>query len=727
MSQLLKKCFKNYTLLLIIIVFFIFSSIFLNLKTNKSFLTGIGDIENSESLAFSKSINSNFEYLLSNNLVISIKMKDKESFHYLHNLEDKLKNNKEISDVLSNINNPLPFIDNNKNIYLLSINLKDTTFSNYESFTPNLRTFLSNNLPKDKFEYYVTGNGAFSYDLNILSEKQGRDAELKVLFITLIFTIILFGSIQSTILVILSAVITTILTITCLKLINLYYGLSIFSINISSMLGLGLSIDYSLILLNRYNKERESNSIEQSLYNTFNTASKTIFLSGLSVLVGFTALFIPQINLANSIAIGGVITIIFSMLVSNFVTLPSFAILDKKFKQNKKLDLKLNFDLFNNISIFIDKNKLILSLLSILLLILFSLPVLNMKLAEPSIDLLPDYCESKKGFKLINEASKGNVVFPILALAEVKKGNIYDIDNFKKIDLFTSLLSSNKKISEIYNYQNLIPTNIFSTISLVNIDNLNKVNKIFVSKDHKKALILIIPSKDLKNYQSNDLIKEIREIEVNNLNLLIGGPIALGYDLAEKLYERIIEIILFIYLITFLLLFISFKSILIPLKAIFLNTLSILASYGFLVLIFQYGYGKDIFNISQLPEAILSGIPVLLFCSMFSLSMDYEVFILSRVYEEYKKTYDNNYSVDKGLKETAGIILKAGSIMILVFLAFIQADIILIKMIGLGLSFAIFLDVTIVRLILVPSLMKLAGKYNWLEKPKLVNLNDKSK
>lgn len=737
LNYIISFLLKKYRYLIGLITLIVLTSIIFISTNQKSFLTGIGDIKNSESLEFSKQNTSDFEYIISNNLLITIKDKSKKNLSLLNKFEKELLMQKDISDILSNIESPLPFLVNNSDTYIISVTLKENKFSNYEKFTPKLRDFISRNLNKDIFEYYVTGNAAFSYDMNELSEKQGREAELKVLFITLMFTIILFGSLNITILVSISAIITTLLTITALKLVNTFYGLSIFSVNISSMLGLGLSIDYSLILVSRYKKERNLNSIEKSLINTFNTAGKTIILSGLAVLIGFIALFIPQINLSDSIAIGGVFTILFSVLNSIFFILPSLAIIESityKRKSNnfiQSIYIKINFlikDLSKNFSNkyekivnFIDKQKIVLSIFSISLLILFSLPVLNMKLAEPSINIMPDYCESKKGFDLLNKASKGNIVFPILALVETEKSDIFESSNITRMNKLINQLSINKKLSEIHSYQNLISTNILSTMSFYSNKNLDKANKIFVSKDKRKALLLIIPSKEIKNFEVNDLIKELRDIKVEELKIVIGGPLAIGYDLAEKLYLRVKEIVFFIYFITFVLLFISFKSILIPLKAILLNTLSILASYGFLVLVFQYGYFNKLIGIENSPNAILSGIPVLLFCTMFSLSMDYEVFILSRVYEEYKKTYDNDYSVTKGLKETSIIILKAASIMILVFAAFTQSDIIMIKMVGLGLAFAIFLDVTIVRLILVPSLMKFAGKYNWLEKPKKYN------
>ncbi|MFN4150708.1 MAG: MMPL family transporter, partial [Candidatus Sericytochromatia bacterium] len=391
MSYIIKFLLEKYNYLIALVTLIVFISIVFISNNQKSFLTGIGDIKNSESLEFSKKNSSEFEYLISNNLIISIKDKSKKNLYLLNKFEKDLLMQKDISDTLSNIQSPLPFLVNNSDTYIISITLKENNFSNYEKFTPRLRDFISKNLNKDIFEYYVTGNASFSYDMNELSEKQGREAELKVLFITLIFTIILFGSLNITILVSISAIITTLLTITALKLINIFYGLSIFSVNISSMLGLGLSIDYSLILVSRYREERKINSIEQSLFKTFNTAGRTIVLSGLAVLIGFFALFIPQLNLADSIAIGGVFTILFSVLNSIFFTLPSLAIIDSIKRKNKSVNyiqslyIKINL-LIKNISNkfsnkyekvvnFIDKQKIILSIFSISLLVLFSLPV----------------------------------------------------------------------------------------------------------------------------------------------------------------------------------------------------------------------------------------------------------------------------------------------------------------------------------------------------------------
>ncbi|RZL41386.1 MAG: MMPL family transporter, partial [Pedobacter sp.] len=193
-----------------------------------------------------------------------------------------------------------------------------------------------------------------------------------------------------------------------------------------------------------------------------------------------------------------------------------------------------------------------------------------------------------------------------------------------------------------------------------------------------------------------------------------GGNASVSYDLIEKLYKKFPLMIICVYLLTAIILYVSYRSVLIPLKAILVNTLSVLSCYGILILIFQYGYFNFLINLKYSPESIISGLPVILFCIMFSLSMDYEVFLLSSMSEEYKVSKDNHKAVISGLINTSGIITKAAVIMLIVFSAFIQADIILIKMLGVGLALAVFIDATIIRLILVPSLMNLAGKYNWL-------------
>jgi RND superfamily putative drug exporter len=195
--------------------------------------------------------------------------------------------------------------------------------------------------------------------------------------------------------------------------------------------------------------------------------------------------------------------------------------------------------------------------------------------------------------------------------------------------------------------------------------------------------------------------------------VLVGGFAAANLDSQNQLLRRLPGTVGFILGITAIMLFFAFRSLLVPLKAVLLNCLSVSAAFGLTVLVFQHGYGGRLFGLEGPTEAIWGVAPVLVFATVFGLSMDYEVFLLSRIKEEYDRTHDNATAVAHGLAKTARLITAAAAVMICVFGSFVLSDLRVLKLVGLGLAFAVFIDATVVRLVLVPATMELLGDRNW--------------
>jgi len=218
---------------------------------------------------------------------------------------------------------------------------------------------------------------------------------------------------------------------------------------------------------------------------------------------------------------------------------------------------------------------------------------------------------------------------------------------------------------------------------------------------------------------SRETVEDIREARDEFLasftgdddRLLVAGFAAYNADNLDAIADNLPRALAFILIATMLLIFIQVRSVVIPVKAIAMNILSISASFGMLVWVFQWGYGADLLNFT--PQPIDSGNPVIMFCIVFGLSMDYEVLMLSRIHEEWERTGDNTAAVAQGLQKTGGLITGAAAIMVVVFSAFGLSSIIILKQIGLGLALAIFIDATLVRALVVPSTMRLMGKWNW--------------
>ena len=224
---------------------------------------------------------------------------------------------------------------------------------------------------------------------------------------------------------------------------------------------------------------------------------------------------------------------------------------------------------------------------------------------------------------------------------------------------------------------------------------------------------------DQTNVDSRKVVEEIRDdrdtflddFTGDNDRLLVAGFAAYNADNLDAIADNLPRALAFILIATTVLIFMQVKSVIIPIKAIAMNILSISASFGMLVWVFQWGYGADLLNFTAQP--IDSGNPVIMFCIVFGLSMDYEVLMLSRIHEEWERTGDNTLAVANGLQKTGGLITGAAAIMVVVFSAFGLSSVIILKQIGLGLALAIFIDATLVRALVVPSTMRLMGKWNW--------------
>ena len=244
------------------------------------------------------------------------------------------------------------------------------------------------------------------------------------------------------------------------------------------------------------------------------------------------------------------------------------------------------------------------------------------------------------------------------------------------------------------------------------------MSPVILSPNGRAVLINVIPAGSPQDESTTQLVHKLRDSVVpaaekgSTLSVQVGSPTAAGVDLADILGQRLPWMFAAILLLSFVLLMLVFRSILVPLKAVIMNLLSIGAAYGVIVAIFQNGWFKDAVGIGK-EGPIEAWVPMMLFAIVFGLSMDYEVFLLSRIKEEYDQTHNNAEAVAHGLAKTARLITAAAAIMICVFGSFVLSDLRVLKLVGFGLAFAVFIDATLVRLVLVPATMELLGDRNW--------------
>jgi RND superfamily putative drug exporter len=353
----------------------------------------------------------------------------------------------------------------------------------------------------------------------------------------------------------------------------------------------------------------------------------------------------------------------------------------------------------------------------LLILIALGLPFLGVRFSAPDASILPADVPSRVAYNLLTSRFNVRETTPVL-LAVKMKGNVLAPDNIRNLYAYVRRIEADPRVERVDSIVSADPRFtldqyevLYAHSQLVTDPYLSAFIKSSVGGD--TTLISVISKYGMLDQQSQELVQTIRNTHPGNgITVLVDGGTAGNIDYVSSLYTDFPIAILLVSITTYIVLLLFFRSLFLPLKAILMNTLSILASYGALVVIFQNGFLHQALGITPLGFVEASS-PILLFCTLFGLSMDYEVFLLSRIQEAYWQTGDNTRAVALGLQRSGRIITSAALIVIVVSLCFATADMILVKALGLGMALAVGLDATFVRGLLVPATMRLLGDWNW--------------
>jgi RND superfamily putative drug exporter len=352
-----------------------------------------------------------------------------------------------------------------------------------------------------------------------------------------------------------------------------------------------------------------------------------------------------------------------------------------------------------------------------LLLVALGLPFLGVRFSAPDASILPADVPSRAAFDLLAQRFNDRETTPIVMAVQMQ-GDVLTPANVRKLYDYVRRIQADPRVARVDSIVSADPRFtlaqyqlLYSHPQLIADPYLSTFVKSSVAGD--TTLVLVISKYGMLDQHSQALVQTIRNTHPGNgITALVDGSTAGDMDYVTSLYTDFPIAILIVASTTYIVLLLLFRSLVLPLKAILMNTLSILASYGALVVIFQNGFLHQLLGFTPLGFVEASG-PILLFCSLFGLSMDYEVFLLSRVQEAFWQTGDNTRAVALGLQRSGGIITSAAVIVIVVSSCFATADMILVKALGLGMALAVVIDATLVRGLLVPSTMRLLGNLNW--------------
>jgi len=378
-------------------------------------------------------------------------------------------------------------------------------------------------------------------------------------------------------------------------------------------------------------------------------------------------------------------------------------------------------DAWGSLSRWVMARPLMVAVPTILFLLLLASPVCGIRLGTVDATILPPELESRRGFDILRDE------FGLLNHTEIPVAYVFDEaedtdplspGNLERLYAFGQALEGLDEVTQVRSIVNVSPdldTSTYATLYSVPEAVTDLTVQTLLRDSIRNGAVLFLVESDVEPFgpEASSLVSDIRAFDPGpDVALFVDGGSAEIKDVVDSLYGRFPIVAGIVIIATYLSLLILFRSVVLPIKAILLNVMSILASYGALVFIFQDGHFAGLLNFEPIG-VIEATTPILLFSIIFGLSMDYEIFLLARIAEAYKRSGDNAASVAEGLKRSGRIITGAASILIVVSLSFLVADVVLVKAIGLGLAIAIFVDVTIVRALLAPAIMRLLGPLNW--------------
>ena len=585
------------------------------------------------------------------------------------------------------------------------------------------------------FETWRTGGIA----IDVIFDKRIQDdlitAELVSVPLSLIILVIVFGTLIAALLPIGIGLLTVLSAMGLTIWLSNITDVTQYAVNIISLIGIGVSIDYSLFMVNRFREEMtRGRDVRTATAMSVATAGKAVFFSGVTVGIGLMGMLFFENTGIPSLGIGGTLAVTVAMIYS-LIVLPSIlAMLGTKVSDGWKLPFSFKTEndgengIWSKIAKTVMERPLVVLIPTLILLLGAGLPFFQAEFSMASRDALPPDDETRIGYEHLDEKWPESAANSALIVIDFDGEDPLQEDNIRLMYRWANEQVNDSRVLDGFGYA-LGPTPGMSEDAVVDFwqseeltPQMNATREYLRQSFLANSTTFFIFSLDgpITGVDSREFVSQIRDERgplIDDLvigsegSLQVAGFAAYSLDTLDAIKENLPMALAFIFISTMVLIFIQVRSVIIPIKAIVMNILSISASFGMLVFVFQWGYGADLLNFT--PQPIEATNPVIMFCIVFGLSMDYEVLMLSRIHEEWERTGDNTLAVANGLQRTGRLITGAAAIMVVVFSAFGLSSVIILKQIGLGLALAILIDATVVRALVVPATMRLMGKWNW--------------
>ncbi len=689
-------------------------------------------IEGSEAETVSQYLTTRFRSPFVNRVVLVIEglpaADSEEGEQALAKIVEALRTEPGVSGVVSHLDfrDPMFLGKGGKTFILLGL---ASTDGSVESLVPGLhqranalQKQLRGRYPSVKLE--LTGETPLNFDIRKASADDVQHGEDLVIPATLALLLVAFGSVVAAVIPLAVGQLAIAAAMAIAGFLARRWHLSILVQNLATMLGLGLGIDYALLMVSRFREAIAAghNGLQASAVAA-RQAGHTLLISASTVAIGFLALLTVPISEVRSIGVAGVLVAGMSVLLTNTVVPAVLAALGPRINAGRlpfvaKLDPARAAHTGKRWRewgrAIVARPWLAIFLAGAPLLLLAS-QAARLDTDVPRGDWLPPEAESVHALHALEKMDRAGIVYSLRVMLELPSDSMAETDaGWNALDRFTRRLASDPRSDRVISLTTMAEGKRSSLGDLS-----RDTRRTFLSRDGRAALLEVLPKASVS---LNDQVKWVRELRrtgaaaltgIPGAKLLVGGIPALNADYQTIVLDRFTSVMELVVGGTLLALLIGFRSLFAAVKAIVLNLLSVAASIGALVLVFQDGHGSSFLGVREGTGSVFPIVPIVAFAIVFGLSMDYEVFLVARVLEARRSGLSEMDAIPEGLARTAGLITSAAAIMIVVFAAFTFGNFLVVKMIGFTLAVAVLIDATLVRIVIGPALLRVAGDWNW--------------
>ena len=655
-----------------------------------------------------------------------------ESADALGFLTSSLRSVPGVSGAVSSVDWPDPLFtgDNGGALIIVGLDPHDQTV---EALVPKLRAkadWMEDQLRSQypHIDLEITGETPLTFDLRKVSADDVRHAEERAMPVTLLLLLLAFGSLAAALLPLGIGVLSISMAMGAAALLARYFHLSILVQNLATMLGLGLCIDYALLMVSRFREAlAEGYDPGDAADIAAGQAGRTLIISATTVAIGFSALLPVPISELRSIGIAGLLVTVLSVMLCTFILPWVLGLLGHRINAARlrlpgrrlktRDNLRAASERWVRWGSIVTRRPWAALLVAGIPLLILAFQGRRISPGIPDHNSLPAAAESVRALHTLQGMGRSGIVQSLRVVLELPpQSPPLSPAGWLAVSRLTRRFQDDPRAEEVLS----LPTLTGMSDTAKDVDNVpESIRKSFIRTDGQATLIELLPTAALSPNEQIRWVREVRSSDVAAITgvpgamLRVGGIPALDADYDSVVHEWLPRVVLSVVLGSLLALLIGLRSLFAAVKAILLNLLSVGASFGALVVVFQEGHGSKLFGLDGPTGTVYPIVPILSFAIVFGLSMDYEVFLVARVLEERRRGLSERSAVVEGLARTAGLITSAAAVMIAVFTAFTLGDFLVVQMLGFTLAVAVFIDATVVRMVVGPALLQLAGDWNW--------------